>query len=117
MAVRVGWGIQGRAASIAGAIDSATPLYQFLWLLSCLVQESNTTDKNIPGFSGDGRYMRLFERVGFFPVGSSQKIICADMVVIRQNMQGGNGNIQPAQFIIGICGLMDIQHVSNIFLL
>ena len=51
MVVRVGWGIQGRATSIAGAIDSAPPLYQFLWLLSCLAQESNTTNKNIPGFS------------------------------------------------------------------
>ena len=41
MAVRVGWGIQGRATFCAGAQNSAPPLYQFLWLLSCLEQESN----------------------------------------------------------------------------
>ena len=63
------------------------------------------------GFAG------LFPGIGLFLVGSTQKIVYTDSIEICKCVQHGNGNVQPAQLIIGICGLMHPKQDGKIFLL
>ena len=56
-----------------------------------------------------GLPLGLFLGVGELRGGSTKKIIYTDIVEIRQNMKRGYGNVEPAQFVIRIGGLMDIQ--------
>ena len=44
---------------------------------------------------------------------AAQQIVYADMVKIGQLVQHGDRNIQVAQFIVGICGLMNIQQLGK----
>ena len=49
-------------------------------------------------------------------MGSAKQIVNADTIEIRQLVQGGYGDIQSAQFIIGIGCLMDIEENRDVFL-
>lgn len=58
----------------------------------------------------------LFFRIGFFHIGSAQKIVCADIVEISQFVYHPYRHIKLPQFIIGIGSLVNLQIFSYIVL-
>lgn len=54
--------------------------------------------------------------IGSFYRSAAQQIIHADTVEVGKFVQGRNRHIQIAQFIIRICGLVNIQQDGKLFL-
>ena len=48
--------------------------------------------------------------------GAAQEIVHTDTVEIGEFVQNENGNVEIAQFVIGICGLMNVQKECQLFL-
>ena len=65
----------------------------------------------------EGSLAGLFPGIGLFLVGSTQQIVYTDSIEICKCVQHGNGNVQLAKLIIGICGLMHPKQVGKLFLL
>ena len=59
----------------------------------------------------------LFGGIRCFHIGTSKKIIGTDFVIICKCVNGCYRNVEFTQFIIGICGLMDLKELCHIFLL
>ena len=55
--------------------------------------------------------------VGRFDIGAAEKIIHADVVVVRQIVQDAHGDVQPPQLVVGIRCLVDLEHFGQILLL
>ena len=60
--------------------------------------------------------LRLFGGIRCFNIGPSKKIISTDFIVICKCVNGCYRNVQFTQFIIGICGLMNLKELCHIFL-
>lgn len=54
--------------------------------------------------------------VGRFDIGSAEEIIHADLIVVRQAVEDAHGDVQSAKLVVGICGLMDLEHFGQILL-
>lgn len=59
----------------------------------------------------------LASGVGRFDIGTAEEIIHADFIVVCQTVEDAHGDVQPAQLVVGICGLMDLEHFGQILLL
>ena len=78
---------------------------------------SPQVNKNFPMADICPQKERLFLRIRRFRVGSTQKIVYTDLVEIRQCMDRLDRNIQPAQFIVRICGLVYLKQFCQVPLL
>lgn len=55
--------------------------------------------------------------IWFLLVCPAQEVIDADTIESCQAVQDRNGNVQPSQFVIGICGLVNLKENSQVLLL
>ena len=52
-----------------------------------------------------------------FDIGAAEEVIHADVVVVRQRVEDAHRDIQTPQLVVGICGLVDLEHLGQILLL
>ena len=52
-----------------------------------------------------------------FDIGAAEEVIHADVVVVRERVEDAHRDIEPTKFIVGICGLVDLEHLCQILLL
>ncbi len=71
--------------------------------------------KNPTAFGGGAQGVLLFG-IGSFYGRAAQKIIYADIIEVGEFVQRWDRYIQIAQFIIRVCGLVDIQKDGKLFL-